>query len=81
MIIRTPTIVRKQIVLLKFNCNSLLKEKFEWVFRSVNQTTDNTTTKRRKGQAVIYKTLHRKLNIEQHKPLKKSVVKLGALEG
>ena len=34
MIIRRPTIVRKQIVLLKFNCNSLLKEKFEWVFRS-----------------------------------------------
>jgi hypothetical protein len=31
---RRPTIVRKQIVLLKFNCNSLLKEKFEWVFRS-----------------------------------------------
>ena len=34
IIIRRPTIVRKQIVLLKFNCNSLLKEKFEWVFRS-----------------------------------------------
>ena len=34
MIIRTPTIVLKQIVFLKFNCNSLLKEKFEWLFRS-----------------------------------------------
>jgi hypothetical protein len=34
--------------------------------------TDNTMakSKRRKGQTTIYKTLHRKLKIEQHEPHK-----------
>jgi len=36
---------------------------------SVNQRrTDNTMIKRKRGQTTIYKTLHRKLKIEQHVP-------------
>ena len=36
--------------------------------REMDRQTDNTTTKGKgnKGQAMIYKTLHRKLKIEQH---------------
>jgi hypothetical protein len=34
--------------------------------------TDNTMAKR-KGQTIIYKTLHRKLKIEQHEPHKKNL--------
>ena len=34
-----------------------------------------------KGQTMIYKTLHRKLKIEQHEPHNKSVVNPGAVEG
>jgi hypothetical protein len=41
---------------------------------------DNTMTKRKrtKGQTMIYKTLHRKLKIEQHEPHR---VNSGASEG
>jgi hypothetical protein len=35
------------------------------------QTTQFPTEKRTKGQTMIYKTLHRKLKIEQHVPLSK----------
>ena len=34
-----------------------------------------------KGQTMIYKTLHRKLNIEQQNPTKKTNVNWGAPEG
>ena len=39
---------------------------------SINRRTDNTMAKRKgtKGQATIYKTLHRKQKIEQHEPSK-----------
>ena len=37
--------------------------------------------KNRKGQATIYKTLHRKLKIEQHEHHLKSGVNSGAPEG
>ena len=42
------------------------KEKFEDIkgkAEAINQRTDTE-----KGQALIYKTLHRKLKIEQHEP-------------
>jgi len=45
----------------------------------VNQRTDNTmATKRKKtkGQTTIYKTLHRKLKIDQHEPTKNKTLKL-----
>ena len=40
---------------------------------AVNRMTDNTMVKRKrtKGQTMIYKTLHRKLTIEQHETHKK----------
>jgi hypothetical protein len=40
------------------------------VIVSANRKTDNTMAKRKrtKGQATIYKTIHRKLKIEQHEP-------------
>ena len=36
----------------------------------IRRTTDNTHAKRKrtKGQTEIYRTLHRKYRIEQHKP-------------
>ena len=40
---------------------------------AVNQRTDNNTmakSKRTNGQAMSYKTLHRKLKLEQHNPIK-----------
>ena len=37
--------------------------------------------KRTKGQTMIYKTLHRKLNIQQHEPYWKPGVSSGASEG
>ena len=37
-----------------------------------------TKRKRTKGQSIIYKTLHRKLKIEQHEPHKKCGVKSDA---
>jgi hypothetical protein len=39
---------------------------------SVTIDVNNTMAKRKrpKGQTVVYKTLHRKLNIEQHGPTK-----------
>ena len=40
---------------------------------AVNQRTDNNTmakSKRTNGQAMSYKTLHRKLKLEQHSPIK-----------
>jgi hypothetical protein len=37
--------------------------------------------KRTKGQTMIYKTLHRKLQIDQDEPHKKSAVNAGAPEG
>jgi hypothetical protein len=36
--------------------------------------------KRKKGRTMIYKTLHRKLKIEQHEPYKKPGVNSGAPE-
>jgi hypothetical protein len=38
--------------------------------KSVNRRTDNTMAERKRtqGQTTIYKTPHRKLKIEQHKP-------------
>jgi hypothetical protein len=52
-----------------------MQEKFEdskGVVRTLNYRTDNTATKRKekgeKGQAIIYKILHRLLNIE-HKEI------------
>ena len=39
-----------------------------------------TKGKRAKGQATIYKTLHRKLKIEQHEPHLKQRVDTGGLE-
>ena len=38
--------------------------------QAINQRTDNTITKRKIMQTAIYKTLHRKPNIEQHEPTK-----------
>ena len=38
--------------------------------QAINQRTDNTMTKRKIMQTAIYKTLHRKPNIEQHEPTK-----------
>ena len=37
---------------------------------AVNRRTDNTIVRKKgtKGQKMIYKTLHRKLKIEQHEP-------------
>jgi len=32
--------------------------------RAINRRTDNAVTKRKKGQTIIYKTLHRKQKIE-----------------
>jgi len=40
-----------------------------------------TKTKRTKGQTTIYKTLHRKLKIEQHEPHKKPGVNSAPHEG
>ena len=37
--------------------------------------------KRTKEQTMIYKTLHKKLKIEHHKPHKKTGLNLGAPEG
>jgi len=34
---------------------------------------DNTMTRRKKGQATIYKTIHKKLNIEQHETHKQII--------
>jgi hypothetical protein len=41
----------------------------------------NDQRKMRKGQTMIYKTLHRKLEIEQHEPYLKATVNPGASEG
>jgi hypothetical protein len=62
--------------ILKLLChNRSLKENFEdtkGVINNVNRRwrDDNTMTKRkgRKGQTMIYKTLHRKQQIGQHEP-------------
>ena len=45
------------------------KEKFEDTKRVIRRT-DNTIANRKstKGQTMIYKTLHRKLKVEQHEP-------------
>jgi len=45
-------------------------EDLKGVFRSLKLRTNNTIAKRkrRKRQTTIYKTLHRKLKIEQHEP-------------
>jgi hypothetical protein len=45
------------------------KEKFEDTKRVIRRT-DNTMANRKstKGQTMIYKTLHRKLKVEQHEP-------------
>ena len=55
----------------------------KWYSESVNRKTDNTMTerKRTKGQTTIYKTLDRKLQIEQHEPHLKPGVNSGAPEG
>ena len=37
--------------------------------------------KKKKGQTTIYKTLHRRLEIEQHEHHKRQVVESGAAEG
>ena len=51
-------------------CRSVLRKvwRYQMATRSVNRRTDNTMPKikRRKGQRMIYKTLHRKIKIEQH---------------
>jgi hypothetical protein len=45
------------------------KTEGQTIQRPKDRRTDNTMTKRRRttGQTMIYKTLHRKLKIEQHK--------------
>ena len=43
-------------------------------------TQHNGQKKKNKGQTTIYKTLHRKLNIDQHEPHKKTALNLGAPE-
>ena len=40
-----------------------------------------TKGKMRRGQTTIYKTLHKKLEIEQHEPYLKATVNSGASEG
>ena len=44
--------------------------------KAVNRRTDNVMVKRKKtkGQTMVYKTLHRKLIIEQQRPYKTSGV-------
>ena len=48
---------------------------------AVNQRRDNTMQKRQKGQTMIYKILHKKLNIEQHESHLKFEVNSGVPEG
>jgi hypothetical protein len=47
-----------------------LQEKLEDTKRVFRKVTYNTKAKRKrtKGQTMFYKTLHRKLKIEQHEP-------------
>jgi len=64
---------------------SLYREHIKLILRGVKfrivEKEKQHNAQKTKGQTAIYKTLHRKLKIEQHEPHKKLGMNSGAPEG